>query len=118
MFFLLSAIVISMLIASKSNSDKFGPRLKWSVENNPKSIYTVYVYLKDKGPEADKMLLNPLSLVTQRSLDRRMKVMPSGQLVEMSDVPVYANYLNFFKSQFIKLKLCKLRFFLNKSYNK
>jgi len=104
MFFLLSAIVISMLIASKSNSDKFGPRLKWSVENNPKSIYTVYVYLKDKGPEADKMLLNPLSLVTQRSLDRRMKVMPSGQLVEMSDVPVYANYLNEVATKVIKVR--------------
>ena len=104
MFFLLSAIVISMLIASKSNSDKFGPRLKWSVENNPKSIYTVYVYLKDKGPEADKMLLNPLSLVTQRSLDRRMKVMPSGQLVEMSDVPVYPNYLNEVATKVIKVR--------------
>ena len=104
MFFLLTAIIITTLIASKSNSDKFGSHLKWSVENNPKSFYTVYVYLKDKGPEADKMLLNPLSLVTQRSLDRRMKVMPSGQLVDMYDVPVYANYLNEVATKVIKVR--------------
>ena len=93
-FFLFTAIIISTFIASKSNSNKFGSHLKWSMENNPQAFYTVYVYLKDKGPDADKMLNMPLNLVTQRSLDRRMKVMPAGHLVDMYDVPVYANYLN------------------------
>jgi serine protease AprX len=91
---LLAGIIIIASIASKPNSDKLGPCLKKAIENSSGSNYIVYVYLKDKGPDVNKMLSNPLSLVTQRSLDRRAKVLSAGQLVDFTDVPIYQKYLN------------------------
>jgi serine protease AprX len=93
-----------IFIATKPKTDKFGPQLKYAIENSTDSQYSVYIYLKDKGPNAESMLSNPLSLVTQRSLDRRTKVLPAGHLVDISDVPLYEPYKNEVVSKVLKLR--------------
>ena len=100
----ISGLIILIFMASKPNQNKFGPHLSWSLENNTKQNYTVYIYFKDKGPYAEQWLANPLSLVTQRSLDRRAKVLPAGQLVEMVDVPVYGAYINAISANVTKFR--------------
>ena len=91
---LLAGIIITSIIVLNAGTEKFGPQLKWTLENSSTTNYIVYVTFKDKGPDAERWLSNPLSLVTQRSLDRRAKVLPAGQLVDITDVPVYQDYLN------------------------
>jgi serine protease AprX len=101
---LVALISLTFFLASKQKIDKFGPRLKYAVENSTNTQYSVYIYLNDKGPNAEAMLNNPLNLVTQRSLDRRVKVMPAGHLVDMSDIPLYAPYKNEVGTKVLKIR--------------
>ncbi len=93
---ILSALIIVFfaLNSFKPVDSKIGQKLSYQLENTNKSNFTVYVYLNDKGPDVAQYLANPLSLVSQRSLDRRAKVLPQGQLVSFTDVPLYENYVN------------------------
>ncbi len=86
-------IVFFALNSFKPVDSKIGQKLSYQLENTNKSNFTVYVYLNDKGPDVAQYLANPLSLVSQRSLDRRAKVLPQGQLVSFTDVPLYGNYV-------------------------
>lgn len=72
---------------------KLGDHLfNYLLENN-QDKQAVYIYFADKGPDIQKYLSNPLSLVTQKSLDRRAKVLPQNALVGFNDVPLYAPYV-------------------------
>ncbi len=101
---LLAIAFFVIFIASKPKTDKFSPFLKYTIENSNDYQYSVYIYLKDKGPNAEAKLSNPLGLVSQRSLDRRAKVFPAGQLVDMTDVPLYEPYVNDINSKVNKIR--------------
>lgn len=100
----IALISFSVFIASGQKTDKLSPQLKYAIENSSDYQYGVYIYLNDKGPNAEAMLNNPLSLVSQRSLDRRAKVLPAGHLVELSDVPVYSVYANEIRSKVLNIR--------------
>ncbi|MBC8487742.1 MAG: S8 family peptidase [Bacteroidetes bacterium] len=85
---------ISVVIAFKPTTDKIGPRLSATLENTNDNHLVVWVYLNDKGPDAEQLLANPLNLVSQRSIDRRLKVKSPQDVVDMTDVPVYNDYAN------------------------
>lgn len=102
--FIVAITLLVMFIASKPRTDKFSPQLKYAVENLNENQYSVYIYLNDKGPNAELMLNNPLSLVSQRSLDRRAKVLPAGHLVEFSDIPIYEPYSTEINSKVLKIR--------------
>lgn len=101
---LVAIAFLALFLATKTKTDKFSPQLKHAIENTTDNQYSVYIYLKDKGPDAKSKLSNPLSLVTQRSLDRRAKVLPQGHLVEMTDVPIYESYSNEINSKVTKIR--------------
>lgn len=72
---------------------KLGNNLfKYLLDNN-QDKQAVYIYFADKGPDIQKYISNPLSLVTQKSLDRRAKVFSPNALVDFSDVPLYSPYV-------------------------
>jgi serine protease AprX len=87
-------LVVVIFFAFKPTTGKFGPRLTTLLDNSNQENFTVWVYFKDKGPNAEQMLSNPLNLVTQRSIDRRLKVKSPENVVDMTDVPVYQNYVD------------------------
>ncbi len=97
-------ISLSIFMATRQKNDKLSPQLKYAIENSSDYKYSVYIYLNDKGPNADAMLNNPLGLVSQRSLDRRAKVLPAGHLVEMADVPVCREYSNEISSKVLNVR--------------
>jgi hypothetical protein len=72
---------------------KIGPRLTGVLENTNNENFVVWVYLNDKGPASSQMLSEPLSLVTQRSIDRRLKVKTPENVVDMTDMPVNHDYI-------------------------
>jgi len=100
----LAIAFFAIFIASKPKTEKFSPQLKSVLDKGTETYFSVYIYLNDKGPDAESKLANPLSLVTQRSLDRRSKVLPQGHLVDFTDIPIYEAY-----SSEINLKVTKLR---------
>lgn len=100
----IALISLTFFFAAKQKTDKFGPHLKYALENTNDNQFSVYIYLNDKGPNAEALLNNPSSLVTQRSLDRRVKVMPAGHLVDMYDVPLYVPYKNEVASRVQKIR--------------
>jgi hypothetical protein len=102
--FIIIVISITFFLGAKQGPDKFGPVLDKAIDSGKESKFTVYVYLKDKGPDVQKYLANPLSMVSQRSLDRRAKVLPSNELVDFTDVPVYLEYAKLIESKSLKLR--------------
>jgi subtilisin family serine protease len=94
-FKILPAVLLVLLFsASKFNNNKISyPFREYVISSSKETSFVVYVFFKDKGPNAESKLLNPLSLVTQRSLDRRAKVLPKNQLVDITDVPLYEPYI-------------------------
>ncbi|MGV8018387.1 MAG: hypothetical protein AB2L26_09450 [Ignavibacteria bacterium] len=48
-------IILSLFLASKPKSEKFGDGLLNALKGGDNATYTVYVFFKDKGPEAEKI---------------------------------------------------------------
>ncbi len=98
-------IVIGLIVFSfRSSNEKIGPRLSAVMEKTNVNKFTVWVYFSDKGPGANLKLQNPLSIVTERSLERRSKVKPQNQLVDFTDIPVYNEYINSVSSPAAKVR--------------
>ncbi|MDD5361356.1 MAG: S8 family serine peptidase [Ignavibacteria bacterium] len=97
-------LVITLFIASKPKTGKFGEVLSNVLKSDSRNTYTVYIFFKDKGPEAEKFLLNQPALVTERSLERRAKVMPAGKLIGFEDIPVYGGYVDNVSSHVLKIR--------------
>ncbi len=98
-------VLISVVALSFRNTEmKFGPHLTSVLDNKSESTYIVYVYFSDKGPNASSKLSNPLALVTQKSIDRRMKVKGPDNIVEMTDVPLYEPYVATVSDKVIKTR--------------
>src|SRR4030095_1646403 len=87
--------VLGLIVFSfKTGNSKIGPRLSYLLNNTSENNFVVWIYLRDKGPDVNSKLQNPLSLVTQRSLDRRSKVKAQNELVDITDVPLYQGYVD------------------------
>jgi serine protease AprX len=89
---ILSAIAL-IAFSFKTQSSKIGPGLQELLDKTNQDKFTVWIYLKDKGPDTEQLLSNPLKLVTQRSIDRRLKVKSPENVVDITDVPVYQPYV-------------------------
>ena len=102
--FLIAVTFTAILLATKPKNEKFSSKLKYAVENLSDDYYSVYIYLNDKGPDAESKLSNPLNFVSQRSLDRRAKVLPAGHLVTFEDIPIYDKYANELNTKVTKIR--------------
>ena len=76
------------------SNDKIGTNLKNSIEGSGQNEFTVWIYFTDKGPEANTIILNPMSFISKRSFERRLKVKSLMNAVDLTDVPVYKNYIS------------------------
>lgn len=89
-----AVLLVLLFSASKFNNNKISyPFREYIVSSSKETSFVVYIFFTDKGPNAESKLQNPLSLVTQRSLERRAKVLPKDKLVDISDVPLYEPYI-------------------------
>lgn len=87
------------------NNDKLGPFLNKILQETNTQNFTVWIYFKDKGANSELQLSNPLSLVTQESLNRRSKVLPQDKIVDFTDLPVYEPYVNIIKNNTQKIRV-------------
>ena len=80
-----TVVMFSVSIGSKTEYNKITDNVKNAIDYSTTDRLIVYVYFNDKGPDVNKYLSNPLSLVSQKSLDRRRKVLPEDKLVDFTD---------------------------------
>jgi len=103
-FFIILTFLSLSFFSFKTTENKIGNMLSRALDNPSNTNFIVWVYLKDKGPNAMAKLNNPLSIVTQRSLDRRSKVKPAGELLDYTDIPLYSEYVNIVSRNVTKLR--------------
>ena len=53
----------------------------------------VWIFFNDKGENTDHYFRNPESVVSDKSLKRRAKVLPPDELISEMDLPVYSEYI-------------------------
>ncbi len=103
-FLVIIALLSLSFVSFKSADNKIGKMLGSALENTSENNFVVWVYLKDKGPNASAELNSPLQIVSQRSLDRRSKVKPAGELLDFTDIPLYPAYINAIASNVTKVR--------------
>lgn len=82
-------------VYAQSPLEKISPKLQMKMRSETQSgNYLVWVYFTDKGNNTESYLADPLSVVSQKSLDRRAKVLDKSNLIGYSDLPVNQNYVN------------------------
>ncbi|MBI5727227.1 MAG: S8 family serine peptidase, partial [Ignavibacteriales bacterium] len=104
LFLLLVSFLSLSFFSFRSTENKIGNMLSKAFDEPSNNTFIIWVYLKDKGPNAMAKLNDPLSIVSQRSLDRRSKVKPQGSLLDYTDVPLYGNYVSTVASNVVKVR--------------
>jgi hypothetical protein len=98
-------LLFTITIFAQSPIEKFSDKLKIEVLNSqPNSELLIWVFFNDKGPNAENLLLYPDQIVSEKSLKRRSKVLPTNQLISSIDLPVNENYISQLQALGFKLK--------------
>ncbi len=94
----------SLLLASYLNSQPITPlvdlapigqKLEIIYKNlSPTDDLKIWIYFKDKGPLEKQTNLNAKQHLTDRAIQRRLKVLPENKIVDGRDLPVYQEYIN------------------------
>lgn len=93
-FLLVTILILAVSVGSKTEYTKISDSVKNAIDYSNDDKLVVYVYFGDKGPNVQQYLNNPLSMVSEKSLERRKKVLPADKIVDITDVPVYQTYVN------------------------
>jgi serine protease AprX len=94
MKFLLMLLSCTVILFAQTPYDKIEPALKLKlIEAEDNEEILVWVIFTDKGANLNKYFLNPLEVVSSKSLQRREKVFPENQLIQFEDLPLNSNYI-------------------------
>ena len=99
-FLFLTTVVLAQAPANKLTSNL---KLKLSETSENQEIL-VWVYLNDKGINKDYYFNNPLSVVSEKSLHRRSKVLPENKLITFEDLPVNQAYISGIQNSGLKIR--------------
>ena len=106
MRFLTTLIVLfSVTTFAQSPVEKFTDQLKHqTVNSSTDAEVLVWIIFKDKGAKSDFFLSKPETVVSKKSLERRLKVFSSKSILENTDLPVSSNYIEQVQALGLKLK--------------
>lgn len=96
-------IILALMTFSVFANGKLGEKLRTALVTAQEN-FIVWIYFTDKGPDAMKKLINPLEFVTQRSLERRLKIRHHNALVDFTDIPLYEPYVSEVTSRVLKIR--------------
>ncbi|MCZ6776013.1 MAG: S8 family serine peptidase [Ignavibacteria bacterium] len=103
--FLITMIGIVLLSFSAFAGDKIGARLSKVLEGiGPNDEVVVWVYFTDKGSHEFAKSSVPESVVSDRSIRRRLKVRHRDEVVDYTDLPVEQTYLDRVASHVVKVR--------------
>jgi serine protease AprX len=103
--------VFIFTIISLLGSNNFSSQFKLSknilsefnIRSNDEKIL-VWIEFADKGNNVDAKLSHPETFLTQKAIERRMKVRPLNSLVDYTDVPLNNDYINELQNAGIQIK--------------
>jgi serine protease AprX len=82
-------------VFAQSPLQKISTKLQAKLQSDgPNQNHLVWIYFTDKGDNVDALLSNPENVVSQKSLNRRAKVLGQTNLISFIDLPVNQNYIN------------------------
>lgn len=85
--------------------EKCTDQLKHQIENSSlNSKILIWVVFKDKGPNTEHYFSFPESVLSEKSLRRRAKVLKENELLDKSDFPVFSNYIEHVQALGFSLK--------------
>ncbi len=80
---------------ANSQIDKVSNRLKAKIQAEVSSEpHLVWIYFTDKGNDLQKFYSNPESVVSEKSLKRRYKVLSKNKAIDFLDLPVNEDYID------------------------
>lgn len=89
------ACVGLITVFAQNPLEKISAKLQLKMQTDSQSDrFLIWVYFTDKGNNTESYQSDPLSVVSQKSLDRRAKVLGTSKLINFSDMPVNQNYVN------------------------
>lgn len=104
-FIVLISILMSVSIFAQTNFDKGTTQLNDLLSaSSDKDELLVWVFFNDKGDNTAHYFTNPESVVSEKSLKRRAKVLPPDELISEMDLPVNSEYIEKVVSLGFKVK--------------
>ena len=101
----ITIILFAGLMFAQSSVEKFTPQLNAVIDNsNQSEELLVWVFFTDKGNETQNYFQKPSSVVSEKSLKRRAKVLSEDNLISATDLPVNQNYIEQIQSLGFQLK--------------
>ncbi|MDY0081609.1 MAG: S8/S53 family peptidase [Ignavibacteriaceae bacterium] len=81
-------------VFAQNSNEKISKRLQTEIQSKGQmENYLIWVDFSDKGNDIQKYFDNPETVVTQKSLERRAKVLDKSGLLKYSDLPVNQTYI-------------------------
>jgi subtilisin family serine protease len=88
-------ILLPLLIKAQTHDEKIMPSLKKEIISSTEdSQMLIWVFLKDKGNNIENYINSPETVVSEKSLKRRGKVLSKTSLIKFEDIPVNQNYID------------------------
>lgn len=104
-FLLTFFFVFTLTILGQAPIEKCTNQLrKQLLKNNSNSEVLVWVMFFDKGKNTNSYYSSPNDVVSEKSLQRRSKVFHEASLLDITDIPVFANYIEQLQGLGFKLK--------------
>ena len=101
----ISIILFAGILFAQSSVEKFTPQLNDVIDNsNQSEELLIWVFFSDKGNETQNYFQKPSTVVSEKSLKRRAKVLSDDKLISTSDLPVNHSYIEQIQSLGFQLK--------------
>ena len=101
----ISIFLFTGMLFAQSQVEKFTPHLDDVIRNaNQNEELLVWVFFSDKGNETQGYFQKPSTVVSEKSLKRRAKVLSEEKLLSATDLPVNQNYVEQIQSLGFQLK--------------
>ena len=98
-------MMITSTIFAQNPVDKITSDLDYTLDNTAGNEEVhIWVFFTDKGNNLDGYFNNPTLVVSEKSLQRRSKVLDANSLISLTDLPVNENYISQLQKSGLKVK--------------
>jgi len=104
-FLSITIFLFAGVVLAQSSVEKFTPQLDAVISSaNQNEELLVWVFFTDKDNEIQNYLSKPTTVVSEKSLKRRAKVLSDDKLITERDLPVYQSYVEQIKAKGFQVK--------------
>ena len=106
LFPLCVALLLCFTISTGWAGDKLGSKLSYALTSSQDldEQFTAWVYFTDKGSYESMRSFVPRTVVSERSIRRRLKVLAENEVVDYADLPVESQYVDELSQHVIRVR--------------